>query len=299
MFAFSENRGLLVAASVFVLLSNSGPTPTIAADEPVKVERDVAYLGPERTEKADLYLPAGDPQRAKRPGVVIIHGGGWTTGDKGAAREQGIGETLARHGYVGLSINYVLSSKDDPAVWPRNLHDAKTAVRWLRKNADRLGIDSDHVGAIGGSAGGHLASLLALTGPESGLDPSGPYGEFSCKIQAVVDLYGPIRVKPDHPMLSKLKDQGPDGQKQAWLETHADRNDPPFLIIHGTDDALVPLAQSRELSKILAKAGVSHRLVVVEGGPHSFGLQPKQRDLRPLVLEFFDKNLKGVVKPRP
>jgi acetyl esterase/lipase len=266
--------------------------PALAADEAVKVERDVAYLGPDRKEKADLYLPAGDSAGKKRPGVVIIHGGGWISGDKGAAREQGIGETLARNGYVGLSINYVLSTKDDPAVWPRNLHDAKTAVRWLRKNADRLGLDPDHIGAIGGSAGGHLASLLALTGPESGLDPSGPYGEFSCRVQAAVDLYGPFRVRPEHPMLSKNKGDGPESYKQSWLATHIDRDDPPILIIHGTADALVPAEQSREFSKALGTAGVAHRLVIVEGARHSFGLQPPQRDLRPLVLEFFAKNLK-------
>jgi dipeptidyl aminopeptidase/acylaminoacyl peptidase len=93
-------------------------------------------------------------------------------------------------------------------------------------------------------------------------------------------------------MLSKTKGDGPESYKQSWLATHIDRDDPPILIIHGTADALVPAEQSREFSRALGTAGVAHRLVIVEGAPHSFGLQPSQRDLRPLVLEFFAKNLK-------
>ena len=110
------------------------------AGDAFRIEQDIAYLAPERNEKADLYLPASNPSGAKRPAVVIIHGGGWTGGDKGAAREINIGTNLALNGYVGLSINYVLAStnKDSAkATWPQNLHDCNTAVRWLRKQIGR------------------------------------------------------------------------------------------------------------------------------------------------------------------
>jgi len=123
-----------------------------AAAENVRIEKDVAYLGPEREEKGDLYLPAEVKPGTRCPAVVIIHGGGWSGGVKGAAREINIGTTLASHGYVGLSIDYVLANKGKPT-WPQNLYDCKTAVRWLRKNAERLNIDPAHIGAIGGSAG--------------------------------------------------------------------------------------------------------------------------------------------------
>ena len=160
--------------------------------ESVRIEKDVDYLGAGRTEKADLYLPTKVAPGERRPGIVIIHGGGWSGGDKAAARERNIGTTLAQHGCVCLSVNYVLSKVGATEVlWPRNLHDCKTAVRWLRKHAERLHLDPDHIGAIGGSAGGHLTAMVALTGAKDGLDPAGPYGEFSCRVQAAVDLYGP------------------------------------------------------------------------------------------------------------
>jgi len=274
------------------------PTPaTVPAADPVRIEKDVAYLGPDRQEKGDLYLPAGVAKGQRCPAVVIIHGGGWSGGDKGAAREINIGTTLAANGYVGFSINYVLATKDRP-VWPQNVYDCKTAVRWLRKNADRLGIDPDHIGAIGGSAGGHLAAMIALTGPESGLDPPRPYGEYSCRVQAAVDLYGPadlIAWLPNSPGLSMLpasRAAKPELYRLASPGTHADKTDPPILILQGTADKTVPVEQSQLLAAALVKAGVRHELIVIEGAPHSFHLQPKQRDLRPVVLGFFDRHLK-------
>jgi acetyl esterase/lipase len=273
----------------------------LAADPAgVRVEKDVPYLSPDRAEKADLYLPADAGK--KRPAVVIIHGGGWTGGDKGAKREINIGTTLARNGYVGMSINYVLAAKGKPT-WPQNLHDCKTAVRWLRKNADRYGIDADNVGVIGGSAGGHLAAMVALTGPKDGLDPAGPYGEFPCSVRCAVDLYGPgelaewkdeaKRVKSSsETMLGKTQAEAPELYKLASPTSHADKADPPVLILHGTADTTVDVKQSELLAAALKAGGVEHELVIVEGAPHTFHLQPKQRDLRPLVLGFFDKHLK-------
>ncbi|NLX99165.1 MAG: alpha/beta hydrolase [Rhodopirellula sp.] len=284
-----RNICLKVAAALACLVS-AAP----AAGE-VRIEKDVAYLGPDRQEKGDLYLPADVPDGRRCPAVLIIHGGGWTGGDKGAAREINIGTNLAANGYVGFSINYVLA-KGNP-VWPQNLYDCKTAVRWLRKNADRLKIDPEHIGVIGGSAGGHLAAMVALTDPESGLDPPGPYGEFSCRVQAGVDLYGPADLLtwlPDRPGLgmlpaSRAEDRGL--YRLASPGTHADKDDPPLLILQGTADGTVPVEQSERLAAALAKAGTRHELIVIEGAPHSFHLQPKQRDLRPVVLGFFERYL--------
>src|SRR3954471_7200518 len=128
------------------------PAPLPPAPPGVVIEENVAYLAPGRTETADLYLPAKREGGMRSPAVVIIHGGGFIGGDKAAPREFNIGTNLALHGYVAMSIDYVLASKDHPT-WPQNLQDCMTAVRWLRKNADRLQIDADHIGTIGGSAG--------------------------------------------------------------------------------------------------------------------------------------------------
>jgi acetyl esterase/lipase len=265
--------------------------PAIVAAQEVRIEKDIAYLGADRTEKADLYLPPKVKKGQRFPGIVIIHGGGFTGGDKGAKREQNIGTTLAGHGYVCMSINYALAKAGQPT-WPRNLHDCKQAVRFLRKNAEKYHIDPDHIGVIGGSAGGHLAAMVGLTSPKAGLDPKGPDADISCRVQAVVTMYGPGELRKDTVMLPGTREQVPELYKLASPVTHAARDNPPVLILHGTADKLVPVAQSELLAEALKKAGVEHQLVIVEGAPHSFDLQPKQRDLRPLVVGFFDKYLK-------
>jgi len=258
----------------------------------VSLERDVDYLGPDRKEKADLYLPDAKLAPGRRPTVVIIHGGGWNSGDKAQGREQNIGTNLALNGYVGLSINYQLSYGGN-ATWPQPLHDCKTAVRWLRKHAERLQIDPERIGAIGGSAGGHLAAMLAVTGPKDGLDPAGPYGEFTCAIRCAVDLYGPAELLDYHDvkMLGQTRAEAPDAYRAASPTTYADAADAPILILHGTADETVSLKQSETFAAALKQAGVKHQFVIVEGAPHTFHLQPKQRDLRPLVLGFFDQHL--------
>jgi acetyl esterase/lipase len=280
-------RVFVVAAAVFA----NGPR----ALAEVRIEKNIAYLGGDRKERADLYLPAEAKPGEKRPGVVIIHGGGWTGGKRDAAREINIGTTLAENGYVGLSIDYILQTKEGPKIWPQNLHDCKTAVRWLRANAEKYQIDVDHVGVIGGSAGGHLAAMVGVTGPQDGLDPAGPYGEHSCAVQAVVDMYGPMAnslkriqtlVDPDNPKADELV-------RQVTPLSHLDRNDPPVLILHGTADTTVDVADSEVFADALKKAGVEHELVIIPDAPHTFHLQPKQRDLRPVVLGFFDRHLKG------
>ena len=283
---------LLVALIVVLLCSNAGgESPT------VQVLRDVAYLGEHRSETMDLYLPGGTTEKP-RPAILLIHGGGWHGGDKRAAREQNIGKNLAAAGYICASINYRLCKKTDSIadrlreVWPANLQDCRTAVRFLRMNAKTYSIDSEHIGAIGGSAGGHLAAMLAFAN-ENDMKSEGPYAEFSSRIQAVVPMYGvhdvgaQARTKGD-----ALSESDERLCRHASPITWISSDDPPALILHGTEDALVPLVQSEILHRRLAQAGVPSQLLIVDGAPHSFHLQPKQRDLRPAVIKFFDKHLK-------
>jgi iduronate 2-sulfatase len=264
----------------------------------VRVVKDVSYLGKDRAEELDLYLPQGDGD-VPRPAVLIVHGGGWHGGDKAAAREKNIGNTLAAAGYVCASVNYRLSVKSDDLatrlrdIWPQNLIDCKTAVQFLRSHADKYRIDSAHVGAIGGSAGGHLVAMLAFTAASDELEPTGPYKRLSTRIQAVVPMYGVHDVtRRARAKGSDLSESDAELCRQASPITYVTSDDPPALILHGTEDALVPVEQSRILHASLKAASVPADLIVIEGAPHSFHLQPKQRDLRSKVIGFFDKHLK-------
>lgn len=266
-----------------------------SAGEPTdfRIQRDVSYLPEDRSEKADLYLPLAIAPGMRVPAVVIIHGGGFTGGKRDAARELNIGGTLARNGYIGMSIDYALSAPNKPT-WPRNLHDCKTAVRWLRANAERLQIDPEHIGVIGGSAGGTLASLVTLTRASDELDPPEPYGEFSCAVQCGVDLYGIADMSQwhDNVMFGKTNSEAPDLYRKASPVTYARADGPPILILHGTRDTTVDVSQSEGFAEALKKAVAPHELVIIPDAPHTFDLQPKQRDLRPVVIGFFDRNLK-------
>jgi acetyl esterase/lipase len=288
----------MIAVAVALLLSATITAPGFGNE--VRVEKDIAYLGSDRAEKADLYLPDVLEAGKKYPGVVIIHGGGWTGGDKAAAREINIGTTLAAQGYVCMSINYQLAKPGMPT-FPANIQEAKRAVRWLRRNADRFQLDAAHIGAIGGSAGGHLTALLAVSGPECGLDPEED-AEFSCRIQAAVPLYPhcastwqggtPLQTYDSLPMFAKPHAEAAKLWDSASPIKNISRDDPPMLLLHGTADKTTPLTQSTSLMEVARAAGVPCELIVVEGAAHAFHLQPEQRDLRPAVIEFFDRHLK-------
>ncbi|MBN2562099.1 MAG: alpha/beta hydrolase [Phycisphaerae bacterium] len=279
----------------------------------VRFKSDIDYLGPGRTEKLDLYMPITDDKTKRFPGIVIVHGGGWTGGDKAAGREKNIGTNLTRAGYVCVSINYVLATKAKDT-WPDAIHDCKRAVQSLRKNADKYQLDPDRIGAIGGSAGGHLVSMLGVLGPEVGLEPEQPYPGVSSRVQAVVDLYGitnlvtrqhvqkdgtltgkPIRTR--YGFLGVTYDEDPNLWKRASPVNHVTKDDPPVLILHGTMDTTVDYEQSIEFDKKLAEIGVGHELRLIPGIGHTFHLQawgkrPLPYDLRPVVIGFFDKHLK-------
>ncbi|MBN2582230.1 MAG: alpha/beta hydrolase fold domain-containing protein [Planctomycetes bacterium] len=266
----------------------------------VKITRDLEYARAGETPLLlDLYVP--EDTAKPRPLVVWIHGGGWRTGSK----EQCRATPLAMQGYVVASINYRLVQDGR---WPAQIHDCKAAIRWLRSNADTYGIDPKRIGVWGSSAGGHLAALLGTSGDVKELEGTLGHLDQSSRVQAVCNWCGPSdllsmaqqahkRSQYDHNAadspesvlvggaLQELKDKA----RAASPITYVSGDDPPFLIMHGDNDRVVPYQQSVILDEALRKAGVESSLHTIAGGGHAFGGQM----LNEMVLEFFDKHLKS------
>ena len=255
----------------------------------LRVERAVRFLPETRAERADLYAPL--ERRTPAPAVLVLHGGGFYGGSRDADREEEICRFLARAGYLVLSADYALSDRGQ-AVWPENLFDCKRAVFWLRSNAERLQVDPERIAVLGISAGGHLAAMLALTGPADGLEPPDLAGA-DCKVQACVDLYGPSDLTglSRLSMLGPTRAEDPGLYRQASPVHFASPEDPPMLIVHGTADASVDPEHSRLLALTLKRAGVAAELEWIDGGGHGFGLDaegaPGKR-----VLEFLARVLR-------
>jgi acetyl esterase/lipase len=245
---------------------------TAEMPNPVFRLSNLAFLPADRAERLDLYVQYARDFKVRRPGVLFIHGGGFTGGDKAEYRSASVSADLARAGYVVVSCNYVLGPKDRPGVWPRNIADCRDAVRWMRANADVLGLDPDRIAVAGGSAGGYLALMVGLSD-----DKTGPGGDstakHSAKVSAVIDMYGVVNFSKH----GKGVVPGVSAAEQAAYlpESQCDAQDPAVLILHGTADTTVDIAQSEAMAKALRAAKVSHEYVVVDGAPHTFDLHPK------------------------
>ncbi len=248
----------------------------------------------------DIYEPAqtsADP----RPAVILIHGGGWIAFDKSTMR--GMGGFLSRAGFVAFAVDYRLFKAGENR-WPAQLDDVQRAVRWVRANASKYGVDPDHIGAFGHSAGAQLAALLGMEDTRDNSDPG--LAKYSSKVQAVVDVSGPSDFTRDHDaegdqfltsFLGASFSQNPDLWRDASPAFHISRNDAPFLIVHGTQDQDVPIAQAQELYDKLKSAGVSVSFTKVDD-VHTFRSEEARRQLALETLEFFSRYLRnGVERP--
>ena len=235
----------------------------------------------------DLWVPATD---APAPLVVWIHGGGFMFGDRRylpeTLRPNQVFDALLDAGLAVATIDYRHALE---APFPAQLLDAKAAVRYLRAHADELGISTERIGVMGESAGGHIAALVGLTGHRPDLEGSHGVVGPSSAVDVVVDWYGladletmPRKSPPPH-IAAKLPPElvvAPEDHLTRGLEgaaladaspiTHVTPDAPPFLLVHGTADWLVPYAQSEQLHAALTAAGVDCRLEPVENAMHIF-----------------------------
>lgn len=238
---------------------------------PVYRLSDIAFLGAARKEKLDVYFPAG-AKRADRPAVVFIHGGGFTGGDKAEYRSASVSADLCRAGYVVVSCNYKLGPMTQAGVWPQNIADCRNAVRWVRAQAKELGVNPDKIAVAGGSAGGYLALMVGLSDDKTG--PGGnPAAKQSAKVSAVIDMYGIVNFAKRGK--GEVPGALPAEQAAYFPESQCDAQDPAVLILHGTADTTVDIAQSDDMAKALRAAKTSYEYIIVEGAPHTFDLHPK------------------------
>jgi acetyl esterase len=263
----------------------------VATTAPVRVIDNVQYgVADGEPLQLDLCLPGRvvSPSVARRPAVILVHGGSWTLGDK--SEWLGICRWMASDGFVAASVGYRLA----PAhVFPAGIDDLETAVRWLKNPVQvaEYAINPDRIGAFGGSAGGNLVSLLGVSG-------TGP-ADRGDRVEAVAELSGPINLTSNgleqadfYPYeLSYLGCVSYAHCPQAVAASpvfHVAASDPPFFVAQSTNER-IPLVQSQQFVAALRKAGVPTTFVTRPGDRHSVDILDPE--LRLDILDFFKKTL--------
>jgi acetyl esterase/lipase len=266
-----------------------------------RVITNVDYCGGEGRQM-DIYFPLS-PAKAPWPALIYVHGGGWRNGDKSTGGAGVIQEVIAR-GFLVAAVNYRLFSKDPQGglhnTFPVMIEDVKCAVRYLRAHATQYSLDPKRFGAWGWSAGGHLVSLLGTSNDGDFATPQ--LASYSARIQAVVDMYGPENLEAPgychREFCKEIFNNDQDVIHRAGPINYVSHDDPPFLIIQGDQDTLVPPGQSQELLEKLQAASVSARLVMVANAEHMLKptppgaqINPSNQQINKMVADFFDQHL--------
>ena len=306
---------LTYGISVLLLLFGNG----CQVKQGIRVIKDLEYAnyqyqGKTKSLLLDLYLPQTQSTEPS-PLLIYIHGGGW----REFSKEICPGEIVARKGWAIACINYRYSTE---AIFPAQIHDAKGAVRWLRANAQEYNLDPNRFGAWGASAGGHLSALLGTSEGIAVLEGDWGNLDYSSSVQAVSNWYGPTDFTEVRPAFTEpisptvLKEYrgkpwylytvvttqllGGSVAKNRELAqaanpiTYIDPEDPPFMLLHGDLDKIVPISQSEILVSALQSEGVPVTFVRKPKMTHSYEGENGERfdpELINLTLDFFERTL--------
>ena len=266
----------------------------------VSVENDVVFgTGGDRDLRCNVYTPPA--ATANGAGLLLVHGGGWMQGDR--SQLHGYGILLGRLGYFCVASEYRLSGE---AKWPAQIHDVKAAIRWIRANAARFNIDPKKICVSGNSAGAHLSLISAGTPNYQPFEGDGGHPGVSSEVAACIAFYGPavlgVRETTPDPAIPNLVAQlMGDGMTEERLReaspaTWAKPDFPPTLLIHGNEDALVPVESSFRMYQELAKVKAPVEIHVYNKAPHGFDAVPELgRQCAAIMALFLDRH---VVNPR-
>ncbi len=258
-------------------------------------EPDLEYSNVGESMMLDVVRPRD--MSTAHPAILCIHGGGFRAGKRQGYLPLCI--KLAQRGYVAATVEYRLSPRYQ---FPAAVYDVKAAVRYLRANAARLGIDPDHIGTTGQSAGGTLALFLGLTGGLPRFEGSGPNRDQSSRVQCVADFFGATDFTKSYGKSVDAAEVLPlylggdlEHARKAHIESSplywASPDSAPILALHGTKDRYVEYAQSLWLVERLKAAGTDIELETLEGADHGFkGADAERSEQR--MFAYFDKHLK-------
>lgn len=260
------------------------------AEGRVDIETDVVFgHGGGRDLRCDVYTPPGGAEGA--PAVILVHGGAWRQGDRTQLRGYGI--LLGREGYVCIAPEYRLTPESP---WPAQIHDVKAAIRWVRANADRLGIDAERIAIEGNSAGAHLALLAAGTQDLAEFEGDGGNPGVSTHVAAAIGIYPPTvfsagpRERGAVPLLALTEEGDEEVARLAGPLSHISADFPPTMLIHGTADTTVPPLASIRMYEELVRAGVPVELHMYAEQPHAFDATPAfGRQCAAEMLLFLDR----------
>ena len=291
-------RAIARLAVVFAALSaitHSASAQRTFSDAPAKFQpppgvrfiADQQYREGSPIWRVDVALPE-KPAAAALPTIVMVHGGGWSGGDKDGGRNQIC--HWAKRGYVGVTIRYRLLSE---APFPACIEDVKCAVRWLRAHARQFHVDPNRIGAFGHSAGAHLVAMLGVCPASAGLD-TGPWPEQSSLVNAVGGVATPTDLLNGREL--RRFEGATEEDRRALAKkcspiTYVSADAPPFLLVHGTTDGTVPPDNSTRFVAALREAGAKQvNLFMYDGRGHD-PLPTHEFILRPMIDAFFDTTI--------
>lgn len=288
--------GWAIAAGLLLAGAGIGSSPApVQAQDDVIFEKGVEYSNPDNQHlQVDLARPTKG--EGPFPAILCIHGGGFRAGTRDGY--DGLIRKMAERGYVAATVTYRLAPQYP---FPAAVYDCKAAVRWLRANAGKYHIDPSRIGVTGGSAGGHLAQFLGVTGGVKEFEGDGGYPEQSSRVTCVVNQYGPSDFTKSYgksvdaaevlPLflggnLEQARAQHIRSSPLYWVTPDA----APTLCIHGTNDNYVAFEQATWIVDRLKASAVEAELLPIEGAGHGFsGDNAKRAD--EAMFAFFDRHL--------